>query len=112
MVIANMFLMLQLPDYNPRMPALDGGPIGRSSGSLEPVERRQAVVVAGAGVRAVLEEERNGLREPCPGRVVERRRAPAVAPLPREAPVVHACAVTKEREDVVRVVLSALVSRA
>jgi hypothetical protein len=43
---------------------------------------------------------------------VERGRPTAIGPLPREAPVIHAGAVTKQRDDVVGVVSPTLISGA
>ena len=51
--------------------------------ALEPIERREGVVILGARIGTVLEQDRDRFHETCLGRVVEGGRAPAVAPLRR-----------------------------
>src|SRR5262252_2095260 len=79
---------------------------------LEPIERGKPVIVPGRGIGAVIEKNLDGLHEACLGSVMQRRGSPAVVVLSGEALVVNTCAVTQERGDIKRIILSSLVPRA
>jgi hypothetical protein len=90
----------------------NGIAIDRSCGALEPIERCEPVIVLGAWIGAVLDEDRDRLHETCLGGVVEGGRAPCVDRLARESPVIRTRAMAKERGDVFGIIFSALISRA
>jgi hypothetical protein len=78
--------------------------------AIDPIERRERVVVRGARIGTVIEKDRDSLHETGFGRVVESGRMPAVVVLTCEAPIVHVGAMTKERGDKFGIVFSALIS--
>src|SRR5262245_23531955 len=86
--------------------------VDRWRGSLDPIEWREAVVVAGNRIGAVSEQNLDGLHKARLGGVVERRGVPAVGSLPGDALVVNARTMTQERRDVVGVILAPLVAGA
>jgi len=86
--------------------------INRRRGALDPIEGREAVVVAGDRIGAVREQNLDGSHKAGLGGVVQRRGVPAVGPLSGEALVVDTCTMTQERRDKLGVVLSSLVAGA
>jgi hypothetical protein len=62
--------------------ATNGITIDRCSRALEPIERREPVVVVGARISAMLEEDCDRLHEACFRRVVKRGRLRTVGPCP------------------------------
>lgn len=60
----------------------------------------------------MFDKDRDRPLETCFGRIVQRRRPAAIVVLTGEAPIVHACAVTKERGDIFGIVVASLISRA
>src|SRR6266478_3012384 len=86
--------------------------IDRWCSPLNPIERGEPVVVSGGRIGAVLEKNLDGLHETRLGSVMERRGSPAVGPLPREAAVLDARAVTQQPRDILGVILSSLVAGA
>jgi hypothetical protein len=96
-----------------------GRPMGQAASGLaingcrraiEPIERRQPVIIFCGRIGAVFEEDRDRPHETCFGRVVQRRRTPAVVVLTREAPIVRMRAMTRERGDIFGIVLPTLIS--
>src|SRR5262245_33990021 len=93
--------------HPPNCPAID-----RWCSPLHPIERRAAVVVAGARIGAVREQNLDGVHEAGLGSVMERRGAPAVGSLSDEALVVDTGTVAQEGRDKVGVILAPLVAGA
>ncbi len=87
-------------------------PIDGFCRAIEPIERRGRVVVPGARIGAIFEEDRDRLHKTCFGSVVESCRMPAVGPLSCKALVICTCTVAKERDDIFGIVFSALIPRA
>ena len=83
--------------------------IDRWCSPLEPIERREPVVVSGGRIGAVIEKNRDGLHEAGLGGVVDCRSSPAIGSLPRETLVLDTRTVAQESRNKLGVVLSTLV---
>jgi len=92
--------------------ATNGVPIDGFGRTIEPIERREGVVIPGGRIGAVFEEDRNSLYETCLRGIVQCSRVTAVISLARKAPVIGTRAMTKERGDKLRIVSSTLISSA
>lgn len=79
--------------------------------AIEPIERRQPVIIFSGRIGAVFEKDRDRPHEPCFGRIVQCRCAPAVIVLTRKAFIIYMRTMTKERGDIFGIVLPTLISR-
>lgn len=78
--------------------------------ALDPIERREPVVILSVWIGVVFEEDRDRPHETRLGCIVKRGRPSTVVVLAREALVIRSRAMTKERGDIIRIVFSALIS--